>query len=405
MKTSNHIILTIGAVVALASCQPKEVALVITSNEAFDVSAKRVILSREDIASTEGQYFKLLYEGREVPVQFDDLDDDGQWDEVVFEVDIAPNSATHLKMEMTDAKPEYEQKTQVYLGVSPERNGQFSEQDQALRPEGHVAQSLPYLYQYEGPGWESDLVAFRSYFDSRNGKDIFGKTKTQLYADQIGLSENYHELDDWGMDVLKVGNSLGSGALAILKNDTLFRLGETGTASYSVIAEGPVRSVFELRYSGWDISGASYDVTEQISIWAGKRSFQSTVKLSSSGGDTLVTGIVNLKKLMKKESREGDYQILYTHGVQSENNDVLGMGLLVSEEHFIGFDNADSMNGGDVSDTYTALLQTDETGQYKFHFVAGWELENAKFKNEEAFLAALKQEAQELSTDIFISIQ
>ena len=406
MKFIHPILVSMAIMVSLSACESNESTLIISNVGDASVENLRVILSRAEVGSTESEYFKLLLADQEIPVQFDDLDGDGQWDEVVFEVDLVPNADTKLIMKPVESEPSYEPKTQVYLGVSPERNEQFAEQNEAVRPKDHEPQSLPYLYQYEGPGWESDLVAFRTYFDRRNGKDIFGKTKPQLYVNNIGLSDSYHELDEsWGMDVLKVGNSLGSGALAMLKNDTIYRLGETGTASYQVVTEGPVRSVFDLKYTGWEVAGTNYDLTERISIWAGKRSFQSEISLAPNNGDTLLTGIVNLKKVGKQETSSGAYQILYTHGEQSENHDVLGMGLLVPNDNFLSFDNADSMNSIDVTDTYTALLQPNPSGKYVFHFVAGWELENSGFKNSDTFEAALKAEAVELSTAVTVSIQ
>lgn len=370
-----------------------------------DVLGKRMVLSRNELPYTTSNYFKLLSGGQEIPVQFDDLDGDGKWDELAFECDLSANNVTKLALLNVDEQPVYEPMTQVYLGVSPERDGQFAEQDSVTRLHDHIPQSLPYLYQYEGPGWESDLVAFRSYFDSRNGKDIFGKTQPMLYVDQIGISDNYHELGHWGMDVLKVGNSLGAGALALLHNDLIYRLGQTATAKYRVITEGPVRSVFELVYTGWEVSEISHSLTERITIWAHKRSFESQVSLASHKADTLVTGIVNLKKVGKQEVQADGYEILYTHGIQSENKDFLGMGLLIPDENFISFGDTHAMNSAGVTDTYIALLKPDQAGEYTFHFYAGWELENTDFNEVEMFKQALLNEVIELNAEISVSIQ
>ena len=76
-----------------------------------------------------------------------------------------------------------------------------------------------WFIRYEGPGWESDLVGYRFYLDWRNATDIFGKKDHRYGAcKDVGQDgfDSYHEPADWGMDVLKVGESLGIGALGLL---------------------------------------------------------------------------------------------------------------------------------------------------------------------------------------------
>ena len=53
-----------------------------------------------------------------------------------------------------------------------------------------------------------------------------------MVLDEVGTdtAKNYHQLSDWGMDILKVGTSLGAGALALQLQtndgkDSLVRLG------------------------------------------------------------------------------------------------------------------------------------------------------------------------------------
>lgn len=398
-----HHFTILGALIFLGSCGQKS-QLILTNSGDHAVYGKQIVVDKSKLSGFPAEYFKLLRGGSEIPVQFDDLDKDGQWDEVAFKMDFAPAEEVVLVLSPTHEVPEYDQLTNVYLGVSPDRNGEFGEVQMASRPESHVAQSTPYLYQYEGPGWESELVGFRSYFDSRNGKDIFGKVMPQLYIHQIGLGENYHELADWGMDVLKVGNSLGAGALAMLRSDSLYRLGDTQTATFSAITEGPVRAMLELQYTGWDVAGVRYDVAEKISIWAGKRHYTSTIALDGGGdADTLVTGIVDLKKVEKTVFSMADYQAIFTFGEQSENHDNLGMGLLISNSNWNGFGTAPEAGDG-VTNTYTAYLKPDN-GLYQYHFFAGWELENREFASSDKFREALEQEVIGLSTPVDIQFQ
>ena len=136
--------------------------------------------------------------------------------------------------------------------------------------------SFEIIAQGESVNWENDKIGFRNYFDCRNVKDLFGKRMPRMIADIIHTPElgDYHTLADWGMDVLHCGSSLGSGGIALLKNDSLFRLGSTEVYEYHKVVEGPVRSVFMLRYEGWDVDGEMLAAVERISIYPGKYWFE-----------------------------------------------------------------------------------------------------------------------------------
>lgn len=385
----------------LSCTEPTTIQLSNTST--ISLVEQPVVLERSDF-DLQGADFIALFDADDdpVPVQFDDLNDDGIWDEIAVLLSFDPSSTLTLSYESIakEELPTFPVKTSAYLGHSPNRDNNFASVESNLRPDDHVALSTPYLYQYEGPGWENDKVAFRAYFDSRNGKDIFGKTKTDLVVHSIGLGQNYHELQDWGMDVLKVGTSLGAGALAMLKNDSIYRLTNTKKASFKLVAKGPVRSIIELSYKGWQVDSTEYDITETISIWAGKRHYQSEVTLSGNGLDTLVTGIVDLKGIEAKSVENTATRMLYTHGKQSENNDVLGMALIVAKGGLVLFDKAPDEGDG-VINTYTALLRPID-GVYKFGFYAGWELEDSAFSEEASFVDMLTAETTSMTGSITI---
>lgn len=377
---------------AIFGCTEKQ-SIVLINNTSSSLVEQPLVLNRANFNIQEDD-FLLFTDINEslIATQFDDLDGDGSWDEVALELNFNPSEEFILayKVISQEELPHFDSKTAAHLGYSPNRDNNFESVTENVRPQDHLAQSTPYLYQYEGPGWESDKVAFRAYFDSRNGKDIFGKTRPELVSHKIGLNENYHMLSDWGMDVLKVGNSLGSGAIAMIKNDSIYRLTNTDEAKFKIITEGPVRSIIEFQYIGWEVGGVKYDLTETISIWAGKRNFQSEIIFSGNESDTLVTGIVNLKGLESVQIEGANSKILYTHGNQSENKDVLGLGIIVPESGFVGFSEAPTEGEG-VTNTYISQLKPID-GVYQFAFYVGWELENIEFKSEKYFAQSLRSE-------------
>ncbi|MCG8386138.1 MAG: DUF4861 domain-containing protein [Cytophagales bacterium] len=369
-----------------------------------------VVIKRESLGEwlatgAAGQKIVVRDEaGQAIPSQLDDLDADGNWDELSFQYSLPAQSKVAVKLEWLEpgANVTYDPRAHAYLGHRPTREGNFQSVDQNIRPKDHEPQSQPYLYQFEGPGWESDVIAYRMYFDRRNGKDIFGKTKTGIFLESIGVGENYHKLQDWGMDVLKVGNSLGAGSLAMLKNDSIYRLGETQSSEFKKIADGPVRAIIRLSYTGWEVEGKSYDLEEVITIWGGKRWYYDKVTLKGSSADTLITGLVNLFDIQPVEKTFSNFTILASHGKQSENQDMLGMALLAPSDRVAKVGSAPKEGEGVTFTEYMALKGAGS--EYHYWFYTGWELEDEKFASQQQFMNALEEEASKLSEPIRITI-
>ncbi|MFY0598971.1 MAG: DUF4861 family protein [Cyclobacteriaceae bacterium] len=390
--------------VFLSGCPQKELKIRLT-NISNETIFKSFVASRDLLKDADQEYFALKGE-QLVPSQYDDTDGDGIWDQLVFQYELKPNEVVDIDLVPTELSdlPEFTKKTNVYLGKSENRDEQFVSLEKETLDPTHIAQSTPFLYQFEGPGWESDLVAFRGYFDSRKGKDVFGKKTQDMVADEIGLEENYHEMCPWGMDVLSVGSTLGAGALAILKNDSLIKLSLTKSTSFEILNEGPVRSRFLLTHEGWDVLGEDYKLEETITIWSGTRYYSNDIRLFKNGKpaltDTLVAGIGNKKHVAFSELKYLELaEISYTHGDQSENKDALGLAILTEQDGRFG--NRTSPQEGDgIIKTHLTLLKAID-GVYSYSFVAGWEGENEDFSVSKMFQKHLEQ----CATDLYEQVQ
>jgi len=373
-----------------------------------------------DIAMGMAPVFKNT--GELVPSQFDDLDGDGAWDELVVNLDFAPLETLTLDVELVSAEnyPEFEKRTNVRLGIVQD-DYTFKEVDQYFAPPGR--EGFPTIAQGESVNWENDKMGFRNYFDCRNVKDLFGKLQPGLIIDKIHTPEmgDYHQLADWGMDVLHCGSSLGSGGLAILKNDSLIRLGSTEVYEYQKVIEGPVRSVFDLKYKGWDVDGEELEAVERISIFPGKYWFQSDVTVGGfSGEKQLATGIVT--SMLKNEpyafDAGADYHAIATLDVQSLNNDELGMAVMVPKDEMTAVDRTTGINFFElgyetvpaknfshvISETYYIAQKIKNEVPARHYFFAVWGLENPKWKEIDHFEAYINEEAEKLSHPIVVII-
>lgn len=364
-----------------------------------------------------GKYIQLADEHQvPVAVQFDDLDGDGAWDEAAFIHSFTPLENFRLSISITDRPAAIKVAIRAHVRMrAKQEDDQFGPLlDSAVMPFRNpptnfsVHRLPPWLT--EGPAWENDKVAYRLYFDTRNDKDIYGKTTSRMVMDEVGVNpdKSYHELADWGMDILKVGNSLGAGALAVyvpgrLGKDSLVRLGgqHVKKETFRKLADGPLRAVFRLDYE-WELSDKPVRITEEISMAAGQYYYTSKVNLSNAlPGSRLVTGIANFYSNEPGNFGWAEAEILYSHGRQSENKDFLGMGILVGKADFFSFGSLPS-GGSDVRDTYTVSQVVKKDKPLYFRFYTGWEKTDPGFASAEYFTGMLKREADKFSHPILV---
>ncbi|HET9052565.1 MAG TPA: DUF4861 family protein, partial [Cyclobacteriaceae bacterium] len=162
--------------------------------------------------------FVVMDKKSEIPSQFNALDKDYTGIVVVLD---KLNASEAKKLTVRYAKTgsvkhNYPKRTQAELshkinGEWKEREyigGEFQNENYLRVPSEHKDHS--WFIRYEGPGWESDQVGYRMYLDQRNAVDVFGKLVSEPVLQKVGQDgfDSYHELQPWGMDVLKVAKSL-----------------------------------------------------------------------------------------------------------------------------------------------------------------------------------------------------
>ncbi|MGV8139299.1 MAG: DUF4861 domain-containing protein [Mangrovibacterium sp.] len=423
-----HKLLLIIAGLAVISCgqQPKKISVKNPSDQ--DRQDEVIIMDRKTIESSfaapDSGLMPIVKVGdRAIPSQADDLNGDGKWDELAFLVNLKANEELFLDVDFVapGIYPGFEKRTNVRLGIE-QPDHSYPEVDQYVAPS--CRDSFKIIAQGESVSWENDKMAFRNYFDCRNVKDLFGKLKPGLIVDKIQTPEipNYHVLSDWGMDVLHCGSSLGSGGLAILEKDSLYRLGSTDTYEYQKVREGPIRSVFDLKYTGWLVGEENLSAVERISVYPGKYWFQSDVTVSGFTGEKqVVTGIVTSK--LKNEpyhfKANDEYDVIATLDKQSLNNDTLGMAVMlkINEEtkvartsninyYDLGYKTVPEKRFSQViSETYFIAQKAQNDVPVRHYFFAVWGLEDPKWNQIDEFKKYMTDEAEKLTNPLIITIR
>jgi len=412
---------TLCIILGLATCQQAKKELAEGSNDAYILSItnasdldrehETILLHRKNLVEIfgelpEGQIPHIQSQADEwLPSQADDLDKDGQWDEVAFTLKIPAKSTKNLELVF---KPSTEAvafppKANVRLGEKMSKEDTaYQDLAQTVRKPGHTKAKPTAMYQMEGPGWENDKVGFRLYFDPRNGIDIFGKTTDELVMDnKVGIVGDYHKLQDWGMDILKVGNSLGAGALAISHNGTLHRLSGAENVTFEVLAEGPARAVFKLHYENWPVGDDTLQLTQQISIWAGQYCYKNEVSFEGMPeGAKVVTGIVNLQSDSMQQVAANGIKGISTYDAQAYGGEQLGMAVLADEGSVLSMEQAPEEGEGIIETFYVELQPAKPT---VYRFFAAWELSDERFATQEGFREFIMQETKRLGQPVKVS--
>jgi hypothetical protein len=380
--------------IILSACGQKMYQVTNTSGK--DIKDKAVVLSRSEVErwisdSTGNDPVFARSDNKWLPSQCDDIDDDGKWDELAFLCDINANKTITISFQKPDSSVHFPVRTNIRFGRMTKP---FEEVSGDLRMKTNDTKFSAPVYQMEGPAWENDKIAFRNYYDARNGIDIFGKLVPEMVMDSVGVNgREYHTLHDWGMDILKVGNSLGAGAVAIAIGDSLYRIGPCEEGTYREISEGPVRALLELSYKSVPAGDRQYDVIHRIAIYAGDHFYRSRVWVKGLKGDeNLVTGIVNLHNIGADTISFENRKIMFSSGNQGFSGEILAMGVIVPDSVFINYVEAPDSGSGIVS-THLVHMKLMENQPTCWRFAALWENRDPMVKDNDYLTGILKESA------------
>jgi hypothetical protein len=238
--------------------------------------------------------------------------------------------------------------------------------------------------RYEGPGWESNKIGYRLYLDWRNAIDIFGKKTEAIILPQVGQDgfDSYHEMSDWGSDILKAGKGIGIGSIDRYLNKQRLHFYEVDSTIAKV--ENKVKSSgVKINYYGWKSASDKIDFTSELTINPDQRYTKHTIQASQAIAG-ICTGIVKQKntEVLKKVSRNKKWAYLATYGAQTLVPDKLGMAIFyeiktIESEVDAEFDHL--------------LIFKPTTKPTSFYFLGAWEQEVNGIKSKEDFVKYLDE--------------
>lgn len=256
-----------------------------------------------------------------------------------------------------------------------------------------------YYIKYEGPGWESDKVGYRFYLDQRNAIDAFGKKTPGIVLPGIGVDnyDSYHAMSDWGMDNMKVGNSLGIGSIAYWKGKKAVRIEERDSVLSFIQADGKIRSQVNTTYFGWDVDVNKFNLKSLVTIDAGSRASRMEL-LADRTIDNLTTGIIKNKgtELIKPVDVSGEWTYIATFGKQSLNDDNMGLAIFYKKKQ-LKLLTEDDLN--------CLVVLLPEKGYAEYYFMVTWEMEWETIKDKATFINAVTEQLNRLNHSVSVTVK
>jgi hypothetical protein len=248
--------------------------------------------------------------------------------------------------------------------------------------------------------WENDRTAHRVYGPAimrdpkemlvSAGVDVWSKRTRALVLDKWYASGDYHTDRGEGMDFYKVGKALGCGGLAVFNGGRLHPSSNFG--KWTVLADGPLRAVFELSFDNWDAGGRQVSELRRVSIDAGTNFSRVESRFTADGPLDIGVGIA---------MREGE-------GRYSQ-----GKGWMSYWEPPHGNNGADGsaacavlLDGRHIphEGQYLAVGKAQAGKPFVYHLGAGWS-KSADFPAPEAWERYVKEAAQRLAEPVSVSVE
>ena len=199
------------------------------------------------------------------------------------------------------------------------------------------------MIHHHGAAFESDLVAYRIYFDHRQTVDVYGKYRkglelkeTQFYPDAKQKEQGY------GDDVLWVGQTFGVGALRGWDGKQPTMLTDVEHRSQRIVARGPLRTIVEVKDQGWTPQPGQepIDMTTYYTLYAGHRDCSVDIKFNKNAGEyKFATGIINVKNSTEHSDKKGlrgcwgtDWPVSAKDSV-GHKRETVGLGICLSLIH------------------------------------------------------------------------
>lgn len=242
---------------------------------------------------------RIIHEGQEIASQMDDLNGDGKADELAFTVPSQTKDFTFQVTLSNEHKPATActPRTRAYIKLHDSK-GKHPEVNSITFPgDANILDMYNSIYGH-GAVFENEYGGYRIYMDHRQSIDLYGKNTHQLELDSTGFYTTQEQMaKGYGCDILWAGQSVGAGSFRGVRGGTPCYIDTVDWRRQTIIADGPVRSIVEVKDRNWYYQQHNIDVTARYILWAGQRHVKVEIEVEGAPqGMRFCTGVQKLEQ-------------------------------------------------------------------------------------------------------------
>lgn len=243
----------------------------------------------------------VWYGDEEIPSQLDDLDGDGRFEELAFVYEGLPTEGT-LGVHGADFRVVYSSEP-VEHSYPARVNAQMwlKNSDKSLTEVSGAESTRDDMYHklhHHGPAFESELAAYRVYFDKKQSIDTYGKKHPGLeLRESMWYPLDEQLAEGFGHDNLRVFGSISVGVLKgwNAEKKRMEHITQMRRREACIRAAGPVRTVVDMRVEGWQYQGREINMTSRYILYAGHADVQVENRLEGEWqGLRFTTGVMKI---------------------------------------------------------------------------------------------------------------
>jgi hypothetical protein len=383
MKTK----LTLLALVCLGfTLSATSINLTVTNPNKTDLKDVPVVVKLDNykkIPLKKRSQLAVLADGKQISSQLDDLNADGNPDELVFLVDLKANESRKLTVVTIDEKKRVVFPAEVYADlITKEKDGTRK----FVREASSTKNDMYNAMHHHGVAFESSMIAYRIYFDNKSTIDIYGKKKQQLEIAATGWYPTDEQLaKGYGDDILLVSGWVGVGTVKGWDGKKATHIDKFDKRTQRIVATGNLRTVVESNVEGWQYEGKKINLSVRYILYARHRDAICEVS-ASEDIQNIATGVQQIGggELYSDNKLVGSWGTYYPQPDSVKyGKETTGLGVYIPQK----YNGKQILSGVDN----LILLQYKKGETLRFFLTAAWlKEENNPFTSSEQFFAYLK---------------
>lgn len=298
MKTFSAICLALlaGGLSASAQGQEKKIEVIVENPWNAEKVDEPVVIDLSSLGAGFTVKSATVFDGtNEIPSQLDDMNGDTRADELAFVINLPASGKKTLNVTLSSLKSDKIYPARVYAEMlfRTSKKNKYAK-GYAIYADG--ASDTYNVQHHHGAAFESELVAYRIYFNEKQTTDLYGKFHKGLELEESQFYPTDEQLKrGFGDDVIKVNSSCGAGTLRGWDGTQSTLIKPVAVRGQRILASGPVRTIVDVEVKGWQYQNKELNMINRYTLYAGHRDAQVDVLFDAPlDKEVFCTGVQNI---------------------------------------------------------------------------------------------------------------